>query len=454
MKQTVQVFSLVGPKPGTEKEKRRYRLKWRIDGRDFSRSFKVKAQGERFRSELLVAVADGTRFDPATGRPLPWVKSDATWWTWSREWLGLKWPRWAGKTRSSGVESLVALTPHLVRPGAPDPPAELRSWLRNVGFPPQTDPVDLEGPELAWLERWSVPLEELEPSILEATLNASTLKRDGTVMVASVVRRRRNSLKTVLTAAVRRGLIVSNPMDRVEWEMPQHSLEVDVSTVASIGDVDDVVELVADLPRGGGRYAAFFAAIGLAGLRPSEAAALEIADLDLPETGWGTARLRGAITSPGTRYTADGGTTEAKGLKHRAQGSTREVPLPPDLVDRLRTHLKRWPSESGKVFENGEAHPVTAENYGPVWGRARRELWPEGHPLAKATVYGLRHTAATTMLRAGVMPSEVARRLGHSVDVLMRVYAGVFHDERDRSNALIDAELAEQREANGEGPPK
>jgi len=51
------------------------------------------------------------------------------------------------------------------------------------------------------------------------------------------------------------------------------------------------------------------------------------------------------------------------------------------------------------------------------------------------------------MLRAGVMPSGVARRLGHSVDVSMRVYASVFHDKRDRSNVLIEAELAEQRES-------
>ena len=141
-----------------------------------------------------------------------------------------------------------------------------------------------------------------------------------------------------------------------------------------------------------------------------------------------------------------------KGLKHRAEGSTREVPLPPDLVKRLRDHLKRWPSESGKVFTNVSGQPVTAENYGPVWGRARTKLWPDGNPLAKTTVYDLRHTAATTMLRAGVMPSEVARRLGHSVDVLMRVYAGVFHDERDRSNVLIDVELAEQRDSKPPPP--
>lgn len=42
------------------------------------------------------------------------------------------------------------------------------------------------------------------------------------------------------------------------------------------------------------------------------------------------------------------------------------------------------------------------------------------------------------MLRANVPPAEVARRLGHSVDILMRVYAGVFDDERLRSNKLIE----------------
>ena len=46
------------------------------------------------------------------------------------------------------------------------------------------------------------------------------------------------------------------------------------------------------------------------------------------------------------------------------------------------------------------------------------------------------------MLRAAVPAAEVARRLGHSVDVLLRVYAGVFEDERERSNELIEQALA------------
>ncbi len=45
------------------------------------------------------------------------------------------------------------------------------------------------------------------------------------------------------------------------------------------------------------------------------------------------------------------------------------------------------------------------------------------------------------MIRAGVPLAEIARRLGHSVDVLLRVYAGVFDDDRERSNTAIDAEL-------------
>jgi hypothetical protein len=49
------------------------------------------------------------------------------------------------------------------------------------------------------------------------------------------------------------------------------------------------------------------------------------------------------------------------------------------------------------------------------------------------------------MLQAGVSPAEAARRLGHSVDVLMRVYAGVFTDERDRSNARIDRMLEQEK---------
>jgi hypothetical protein len=42
------------------------------------------------------------------------------------------------------------------------------------------------------------------------------------------------------------------------------------------------------------------------------------------------------------------------------------------------------------------------------------------------------------MLRAVVPPAEVARRLGHSVEMLLRVYAGVFEDDTNLANTRLD----------------
>jgi integrase len=284
-------------------------------------------------------------------------------------------------------------------------------------------------------------LEAVDPALLEDAVTKATTRRDGQQMTASVVRRRRNTIRAVFSSAVRRGVLETNPFDRVELKRPQRRQEVDVSTVPSVVELMHLVDRVSELRTGGARYGAFFATIGLAGLRPSEAAGLRIDDVELPEQGWGMARLRGATTSPGHRYTTDGSVLEEKGLKHRAVDAVREVPIAPPLVEMLRSYLDRYPPIEGRVFSNVEGRPVTAHNYGKVWRRIRDELWPPGHPCSTAVTYDLRHTAATVMLQAGVSPPEAARRLGHSVDMLMRVYASVFTDERERSNARIDRVL-------------
>ncbi len=435
--QRVQVFSLQSPPTGTPKEKRRFLVRWRVDGRDRMRSFKTKAEAERFRSLLHGEVTAGSAFDHDTGLPVAWLRSEETWWSWSREWLALKWPQWAGNTRRSAVESLVAFTPHLVRRGA-KVPAGLHDWLRLTGFPPGGPAIADDDPLHQWLHRNSLPLVELTPGLLERTLSLSTVKADGSSMSVPVVRRRRTQLNAVLRAAVRRGLLTSNPMERVEWKAPDRTLEVDVATVPSPAGVAAVVEMTWNVATSSAKYAALFACVGYAGMRPSEAIGLRMVDLDLPDDGWGLARLHGAVTSPGGRFTNSGSTLERKALKHRPDGAVREVPLPPQLVQTLHRHLHRFPPVDGRVFSSSTGEPLRTSSYTTIWARTRSALWPDGHPLASSRVYDLRHSAATMMLRAGVMPAEVARRLGHSVDVLNRVYAGVVDGERERSNSLID----------------
>ncbi len=200
--QKVQVFGLGRPRPGTEGAKRRHYVKWRIDGRDRTRAFRTRAEADRYRSRLLAAAHDGTRFDEASGLPDPWLgRGDGpTWWSWSQEWLALKWPQWSGHSRRSAVEVLVLLTPLLHRDGAPKPPDDLAGWLRNTGFRPG---LENEGPAVAWLERWSIPLEEIEPALVESALTAVCSKANGQATAPSVARRRRGIFGAVLRMAVR-----------------------------------------------------------------------------------------------------------------------------------------------------------------------------------------------------------------------------------------------------------
>ena len=435
--QRVQVFAVGLPAAGCPRERRRFLIKWRVDGRDRTRSFKTRAEAERLRSELLVAVTRGDRFDVASGLPAEWQRSGETWWSWTQQWLALKWDQWAGHSRRSAVETLVSLTPLLIRPGAPAAPGELAGWLREKGFVPG---LATAGPAAAWLNRWSVPLVDIDAALIEAVLRRVTTRRDGKTVVAAVARRRKNTLGSVLSAAQRRGHLRDNPMLRVEWRSPAKDTAVDVSTVASYSDVLTVADHVAGQNGPGARYGALFALIGIAGTRPSEALGLRRADLLLPASGWGTATLRGATPSPGARYTQTGERFERKALKQRAKDTVRHVPLAPELVRRLAEHRDRFAGDE-LMFPTASGSQATSSNYSPVWNRARQALWPSPHPLAESSVYNLRHAAATTMLRAGVSPAETAKRLGHSVDILLRVYAGVATNEQAAANELLDKAL-------------
>jgi integrase len=61
-------------------------------------------------------------------------------------------------------------------------------------------------------------------------------------------------------------------------------------------------------------------------------------------------------------------------------------------------------------------------------------------PLA-GRPYDLRHAAVSLWLNAGVPATDVAERAGHSVQVLLRVYAKWLDDGEAVANKRIDAAL-------------
>ena len=120
------------------------------------------------------------------------------------------------------------------------------------------------------------------------------------------------------------------------------------------------------------------------------------------------------------------------------------MPAPPELVVLLREHLDRFGTDvHGRLFRSPYGNVVASSTYWRVWEAARAlALTPErvASPLA-GRPYDLWHAAVSLWLNAGVPATEVAERAGHSVDVLLRVYAKCLDGDRERMNARIEAAL-------------
>lgn len=105
--------------------------------------------------------------------------------------------------------------------------------------------------------------------------------------------------------------------------------------------------------------------------------------------------------------------------KEKGHIETKKRAPPLRMSERLTAHLKRWRRLDGKDVEyvvnyRGKriARPVSS------WERVREKA---GLP-EYVTPHILRHSRATTMMRAGVNPWDAANALGMSLEVLTKVY--------------------------------
>lgn len=97
------------------------------------------------------------------------------------------------------------------------------------------------------------------------------------------------------------------------------------------------------------------------------------------------------------------------------------------------------------MFSSDRGNVVASTALSDVWAEARTcVLTPEQvvSPLA-GRPYDLRHAAVSLWLNAGVPPQEVAERAGHSVEVLLRVYAKCLDGGEAVANKRIEAALAD-----------
>ena len=184
------------------------------------------------------------------------------------------------------------------------------------------------------------------------------------------------------------------------------------------------------------------------GLRPEEAINLNRdAFAFLPSAdanAWAEIHLSSAAPHAGSHWTNDGALREIRPLKHRAHGETRPVPVPPQLVTILRSHLTDFPDGPGRrLFYGVRAETLPSTTYMQAWRAARRAaLSPREHasPLARRP-YDLRHACVSTWLNAGVPAPQVAEWAGHGVDVLLKIYAKCVEGQDEMAKRRIAAAL-------------
>ncbi len=277
-----------------------------------------------------------------------------------------------------------------------------------------------------------IALAELSPADVQGMFTA-IIRGDaalGRPVSAATLRRIHATLRATLNAAVRAGLITSNPGRWPElpaaarprpqvwtpaltqrWEQEGWRPVVGVWTAEQTAQFLQLVR--------GHRLYALFHLVALRGLRRGEAAGLRWSDLDLDD---GTLTVTGQPQQLGGRLVPG---------PPKSDAGRRVVALDRTTIAALRAHQARqqaeraaagtgW-AETGYVFTTRMGKPVGPDRLTRLF---RRLVTESGLP--PVTLHGLRHGAATLALAAGTDLKIVQDQLGHSTITLTAdTYASV-----------------------------
>jgi integrase len=462
-----------GIRPNKSKKKPSFEIRWKTGSVPHSTTRLTRALADGFRSELLQAAKRGEEFDIESGLPDSMIKEDPepepqpvrTVLTVAHAYVEMRWPRAAPKSRDGISDALATLIPALTT-GQPNRPAkeELRTALRQYVLLPadkRSEPTPAVAKAAKWLESAIMPIGGLnEARFLRPALDALTVNLDGTAAGANTVSRKRAVFFNFLEYAVELGDLPANPLTKMKWTPPKTSQTVDPRVVVNQVQAHNLIVAVTYIgQRGRGRHlSAMFACMYYAAMRPAEAINLKKNDCHLPSTGWGTITLAKSRPEVNIRWSDTGQTHEERQLKHRAAEDVRLIPIPPVLVRILLAHIEEYGAgPDGRLFRTERGGPVGSTAYTEVWQQARPlALTPEqvDSPMA-GRPYDLRHAAVSLWLNGGVSPTEIAKRAGHSVEVLLRVYAKCVHGQEDIANQRIEETLNPAgAEADPEGEPQ
>jgi integrase len=443
-----------------------YRVRWKTSTKPWKRPFRTKAQAASFEAELRSAASRGEAFDITTGQPVSWGRAgeSLSWYEFCVSYVDMKWKDSSAHHRANIAWALITVMPTMLATGRGKPEElAMRTALRQWGFntKQRADCPDAAAAILGWLARNTKPVAALaDPATMRTVLGTAGTLLDGSPAAPSTIRRNRTILHNALEYAVERRLLIRNPIQVIKWKSSKATHEVDRRCVVNHAQARRLLRAVREQMPSGPRLAAFFAVIYYAALRPEEAVNLckdnvtlpklapnnASGELEEPVDGWGDLRFCSVATEIGTEWTDTGSRRDHRHLKARARGEWRQVPMPPPLTRILRAHLNQLGTEhNGRIFSGVHGGELPSITYRRAWDKARRTaLTPTEYasPLARRA-YDLRHACVSTWLNSGVAPAQVAEWAGHSVAVLLRVYAKCIDGQDQIAKRRIEEALRE-----------
>jgi integrase len=227
------------------------------------------------------------------------------------------------------------------------------------------------------------------------------------------------TLQSVLRFARRRGWVLADPVDLLEPEERPHPPRRSRGRVLGQAEIERLLEARPSRGRILVETALF------SGLRISELLGLTWSDIDFAA---GLIQVRAQLSSPHRGE-------PARRVAPKTPASVREVPLVPQLADRLAAHRRGTPfaASTDWVFVTSRGTPFGERNVARrVLKKAADATGLNDGGQAPLRFHDLRHTFASHLIvDLGLDVAQVSRILGHaSITITLDVYTHLFDDIR------------------------
>lgn len=447
------------PRERKDSKRNPWQVRWRVGGKETSKSFPSKTAAKTFYGRLDTAYRSGQLFRKSTMVPVTWTpetkKSTNEPKPPSIVDLAIQCVQERRKKNLSGnthkrsatalAPVLIGLMPEKSNLDNKDASVVLRGRILS---PNPTRGTDRIHTDLDAKIRKDAPAATIlaDKSALRLCLDRMVLKQNGKFASRATFARRREELARLIGLAIRDGWITENLLQNssLGWEKPRLNSGgvADPNEAMSSRQATAVITVVQKRPIAR-KYAATFAFMYWCFLRPGEARALQHGDIRRLQNGRGRLRVARQVVTVGASWSDNGESDECKHLKAREDEEERFVPIPASAMKVYESHIINFGGNKGDfvipLTDEGKLPDLASLN--KVWKSARAEALETEiatNRVLGRRLYSNRISGISRLISKGVPIPTIAQWAGNSPPILNKHYAKFIHDDEQRWIDLAD----------------